>query len=64
MGEMRKAEGKTRGKKREGRFVSLEKERVSGIEGREARESSERSAEREIWYSEWRAFSRTRCLPS
>lgn len=29
MGEMRKAEGKTRGKKREGRFVPLEKERVS-----------------------------------
>lgn len=41
MGEMRKAEEKTRGKKREGRFVSLEKERVSGIEGRE-REGSER----------------------
>lgn len=45
---MRKAEGKTRGKKREGRFVSLEKERVSvlrGRRGREARESSERSVE-------------------
>lgn len=48
MGEMRKAEGKPRGKKREGRFVSLEKERVSALRGRRGREVARESSERSV----------------